>query len=219
MFEKFTERARRVMGFSRQEAQRLGSEFIGTEHMLLGILQEGNGLGARVLRSYQADYKSVRQQIEILVPPAGNSNLALGQLPFSPKSKRAIELASDASLELGHDVIGTEHLLIGLVDVTEGIAAKALTKLGLSLDEVRHKVLEAIGEPDPATAAVREMPWSGRTKDVVWRAAGEANRMDFQIVEPEHLLLAILAENGPAAGLLIRSGITAEAIRGIIPRP
>ena len=217
MFEKFTERARRVMGLSRQEAQRLGSEFIGTEHMLLGILQEGEGVAARVLRNVQVDYKSVRRQIELLIPPKESPNLALWQLPFSPRSKGAIELAAQASVELGHGVIGTEHLLIGLVDETEGIAAHVLTNLGLRLDEVRRMVLEILGG-DPAAAALREAPWSDRTKKVALGAASEAKAMRSSRVEPEHLLLGILAEKGPAAGLLTRSGITAEAIREIVPR-
>jgi ATP-dependent Clp protease ATP-binding subunit ClpA len=219
MFERFTVRARRVMGLSRQEAQRLGSEFIGTEHILLGILQEGDSLAARVLRSFQVDYKSVRLQIEKIVTPSEPPKFTLGQIPFSPHSKRAIELAAEAAVELRHDVIGAEHLLIGLVEETEGIAAKALANLGLRLDDVRGKVLEALQLPDPGAAVFQEASWSVRTRLVVQEAAGEVRMMRSPTVEPEHLLLAILAEKGPAAGLLTRSGITVEAIRGIIPRP
>ncbi|HKS16554.1 MAG TPA: Clp protease N-terminal domain-containing protein, partial [Planctomycetota bacterium] len=167
MFEKFTERARRVMGLSRQEAQRLGSEFIGTEHMLLGILQEGEGIAAKVLKNLEADYKRVRQQIEILVPRPGSSNCDLGQLPFSPRSRKAIELAAEASLELGHEVIGTEHLLIGIVGESEGFAAQVLANLGLRLDDVRRMVLEVLGAPDTSALVVRKAPLSDRTRRVV----------------------------------------------------
>lgn len=219
MFERFTQRARRVMGLSRQEALRLGSEFIGTEHILLGILQEGDSIAARVLRNLQVDYKSVRWQIEKIVSPSKPPKFTLGQVPFSPRSKRSIELASDAAIEFGHDVIGTEHLLIGLLDASEGMAAKVLTNLGLRLDDVRGKVLEAMQLPDPGPAMIQESPWSVRTRTVLQEAAGEARLMRSPAVEPEHVLLAMLAEKGPAAGLLTRSGITADAIRGIIPRP
>lgn len=215
MFEKFTERARRVMGHSRAEAQRLGSEFIGTEHMLLGILHEGGGLAARVLYHLDAGYKRARQQIEMIVAPRASPDFALGQLPFSPSSKRAIELASEASMALGHDLIGTEHLLIGLVDATEGTAAKVLTNLGLGLDDVRRKVLEAIGEPDPP-ATVREATWSDRTRSVVQQAASEAVAMRSSRIEPEHLILAILGRGGPLSDLLAKRGVQAGDVRSII---
>ncbi|HKS16066.1 MAG TPA: ATP-dependent Clp protease ATP-binding subunit [Planctomycetota bacterium] len=145
MFEKFTERARKVMGLARQEAQRLNSEFIGTEHILLGIIQEGGGVAAKVLKNLQVDLKRIRQEIEKLITPSTSPTVTLGQLPFSPRAKRVIELASEAASQLGHDVIGTEHLLLGLLKENEGIAAQVLTNLGLKLDEVRDMVLEVLG--------------------------------------------------------------------------
>jgi ATP-dependent Clp protease ATP-binding subunit ClpA len=220
MFEKFPERARRVMGLARQEAQRLGSEFIGTEHILLGMLQEGGSVAARVLVDLGVDYKGLRQQIEKLVSYPQKSNLVLGHLPFSPRSKKALELAAEAANELGHDLIGTEHLLIGLVGETEGIAAMALTSLGLNLEDVRRRLLEAIGAPPRSSAAVvRKAPWSDRTRRVVLEAVSEAEAARSSSVEPEHLVLAILKENGPAGALLSRSGVTKEAVIGILPPP
>ncbi|MBI4564331.1 MAG: ATP-dependent Clp protease ATP-binding subunit [Planctomycetes bacterium] len=145
MFEKFTERARKVMSLARQEAQRLNSEFIGTEHILLGIIQEGGGVAAKVLKNLQVDLKRIRQEIEKLITPSTSPTVTLGQLPFSPRAKRVIELAGESASQLGHDVIGTEHLLLGLLKENEGIAAQVLTNLGLKLDEVRDMVLEVLG--------------------------------------------------------------------------
>jgi ATP-dependent Clp protease ATP-binding subunit ClpC len=145
MFEKFTERARKVMSLARQEAQRLNSEFIGTEHILLGIIQEGGGVAAKVLKNLNVDLKRIRQEIEKLITPSTAPTVTLGQLPFSPRAKRVIELAGEAASQLGHDVIGTEHLLLGLLKENEGIAAQVLTNLGLKLDEVRDMVLEVLG--------------------------------------------------------------------------
>ncbi|HYE98829.1 MAG TPA: Clp protease N-terminal domain-containing protein, partial [Planctomycetota bacterium] len=145
MFEKFTERARKVMSLARQEAQRLNSEFIGTEHILLGIIQEGGGVAAKVLKNLNVDLKRIRQEIEKLITPSTSPTVTLGQLPFSPRAKRVIELAGEAASSLGHDVIGTEHLLLGLLKENEGIAAQVLTNLGLKLDEVRNMVLEVLG--------------------------------------------------------------------------
>ena len=145
MFEKFTERARKVMSLARQEAQRLNSEFIGTEHILLGIIQEGGGVAAKVLKNLNVDLKRIRTEIEKLITPSTSPTVTLGQLPFSPRAKRVIELAGEAASQLGHDVIGTEHLLLGLLKENEGIAAQVLTNLGLKLDEVRDMVLEVLG--------------------------------------------------------------------------
>src|SRR6185503_18844582 len=113
MFERFTERARKAMSLSRQEAQRLNSEFIGTEHILLGIIQEGGGVAAKVLKNFKVDLRQVRLEIERLIIPSTSPTVTLGQMPFSPRAKRVTELASEAANLLDHDVIGTEHLLLG----------------------------------------------------------------------------------------------------------
>jgi len=137
MFEKFTERARRVMGFSRQEALRVGSEFIGTEHLLVALLMEGEGVAAKVLKNLQVDLKSTRQVIEKLIPPSTSPTVTLGQLPFSPRVRRAIERAAAASSRRGLDVIDTEHLLLGLLEDDEAIAPLVLRNLGFKVDAVR----------------------------------------------------------------------------------
>lgn len=155
MFEQFTERARKVMSMSRQEAQRLNSEFIGTEHMLLGIINEGGGVAAKVLKNLNVDTKQVRIEIEKLITPSTSPTVTLGQLPFSPRAKRVIELAGEASGMLGRDYVGTEHLLLGLIKENEGIAAQVLINLGLKLDKVRDMTLEVLGENVEVSLEVR----------------------------------------------------------------
>lgn len=145
MFEKFTERARKVMGLSRQEAQRLNSEFIGTEHILLAIIQEGGGVAAKVIKNLNVDLKRVRQEIEKLITPSTSPTVTLGQLPFSPRAKNVIKFAEEEAYRLRADVIGTEHLLLGILREGEGIAAQVLENLGLKTDEVRRMVLEFLG--------------------------------------------------------------------------
>lgn len=145
MFEKFSERARKVMSLARQEAQRLNSECIGTEHILLGIIQEGGGVAATVLKNLNVDLKRIRQEVDELVKPSTGPITTLGQLPYSPRAKNVIELAGNEASQLGHDVIGTEHLLLGLLKENEGIAAQVLTNLGLKLAKVRDMVLEVLG--------------------------------------------------------------------------
>lgn len=145
MFERFTERARKVMSLARQEAQRLNSEVIGTEHMLLGIIQEGGGVAAKVLQNLNLDLKRLRQQIEKLATPSTSPTVTLGQIPFSPASKEAIRLAEEQALQLGHDVIGTEHLLLGILKEENGVAGKVLADLGMKAPEIRDMVLEVLG--------------------------------------------------------------------------
>ena len=145
MFETYTERARKIMSLARQEAQRLNSEFIGTEHLLLGVVREGGGVAAKVLQKFQADHQKIIHEIEKLITPSTSPTVTLGQLPFSPRAKRVMELAAESANQLGHDVIGTEHILLGLLKEKEGIAVQVLTKLDISLEAARDQVLEILG--------------------------------------------------------------------------
>lgn len=155
MFERFTERARKVMTISRQEAQRLNSEFIGTEHILLGLVVEGGGVAAKVLKQMKVEGAKIKQEVEKLITPSTSSSVTMGQLPFSPRAKRVFELATEAMFQLGNDVIGTEHLLLALLKENEGIAAQVLINLGLKLDEVRDMTLEILGSSvDTMTSAI-----------------------------------------------------------------
>lgn len=161
MFDKFSARAQKVMSLARQEAQRTNSEFIGGEHILLAIIEDGGGVGAKVLKNLNVDLKRIRQEIEKQITPSTSPTATLGKLPFSPRAKRVIELAGEASSQLGHHVIGTEHLLLGILEENEGIAAQVLTNLGLKLEEVRDMVLKVLRTPadrieaTPKTVSVR----------------------------------------------------------------
>lgn len=145
MFEQFTERARKVLSLSRQEAQRLNSEFIGTEHVLLGIIQEGGGVAAKVLKNLNMDLKRVRQEIEKLVVPSTAPTSTLGALPFSPAVKRVFDCAQEEAVRMGHGVVGTEHLLLGLLRMDEGIAVNILKNLGIEVKAVEDMTREVLG--------------------------------------------------------------------------
>ncbi|MCY2929467.1 MAG: ATP-dependent Clp protease ATP-binding subunit [Planctomycetota bacterium] len=152
MFERFTERARKVMAMANQEAQRFNHEYIGTEHILLGLIKDGSGVGANVLRSLNVDLPKVRMEIEKLVKPGPNT-VTLGKLPQTPKAKKVLEFAIEEARNLNHNYVGTEHLLLGLLRETDGVAAQVLMNLGIKLDEVRAEVLNILGAGmEPADA-------------------------------------------------------------------
>lgn len=144
MFERFTERARKVMSLARQEAQRLNHEYIGTEHILLGLIQEGSGVAANVLKNLDVDPRRIRTEIERMVKP-GSGTVQMGQLPFTPRAKKVLELALEEANNLGHNYIGTEHLLLGLLREHDSVAAQSLLAVGLKLEELRDEVLEFLG--------------------------------------------------------------------------
>lgn len=144
MFERFTERARKVMSLARQEAQRFNHEYIGTEHILLGLVQEGSGVAANVLRNMDVELRKIRMEVEKMVK-SGSNVIQMGQLPFTPRAKKVLELALEEANNLGHNYIGTEHLLLGLLRENESVAALVLLNLGLKLEDVREEVLEFLG--------------------------------------------------------------------------
>ncbi len=150
MFDKFNDRARKVISIARQEAQRLNSEVIGTEHILLGIIQEGQSIAAKVLRDMNVDFRKIRHEVERLVTASTSPTVTLGQIPLSPRAKRVIELAGEIANQLNQDSVGTEHLLLGILREGEGIAAQALVNIGSRLEDIRDKIFEEIGaEPPP----------------------------------------------------------------------
>ncbi len=149
MFDRFTDRARKVMNLAKSEAQRLNHEYIGTEHILLGLVQEGSGVAANVLRNMGIDLKRIRAEIEKLVKGSATM-VPMGNLPFTPRAKKVLELSLEEASQLGHNYIGTEHLLLGLIKESEGIAARVLTNLGVKLEDVREEVLDFLGAPQNA---------------------------------------------------------------------
>jgi len=144
MFDRFTDRAKKVMSFARQEAMKFNHEYIGTEHILLGLVQEGSGVAANVLKNMNIDLEKIRHEVEKIVK-TGPSMVTMGQLPFTPRAKKVLELSMEEASQLSHNYIGTEHLLLGLIRENEGIAAQVMMNLGVKLDEVREEVLEFLG--------------------------------------------------------------------------
>ncbi|AQQ72223.1 ATP-dependent Clp protease ATP-binding subunit ClpC [Limihaloglobus sulfuriphilus] len=143
MFERFTDRARKVMVLANQEAQRFNHEYIGTEHLFLGLVKEGSGVGATVLRNLGIDIRKVRIEVEKMVK-SGPNVVSLGKLPQTPRVKRVIEYAIEEARSLNHNYIGTEHILLGLLRETEGIAAQVMLNLGVNLEDVRDEVLNIL---------------------------------------------------------------------------
>jgi ATP-dependent Clp protease ATP-binding subunit ClpC len=148
MFNRFTERARKVILLAKEEAKRFNHDYIGTEHILLGLVREGEGVAAAVLASFGLSSEKIRIEVEKLVQP-GPSTVVSGDLPFTPKAKKVIELAMDEARTLGHNYIGTEHLLLGLIREGEGVASQVLMNMGLELDKVREEVMNLLGSEVP----------------------------------------------------------------------
>ena len=141
MFDRFTDRAKKVMNLARQEAQRFNHEYIGTEHILLGLVQEGSGVAANVLKNMGIDLHKIRLEVEKIVK-TGPAMVTMGQLPFTPRAKKVLELSMEEAGNLGHNYIGTEHLLLGLLREHEGVAAQVLLNLGAEARDVREEVIE-----------------------------------------------------------------------------
>jgi len=155
MFNRFTERARRVILLAKEEAKRFNHDYIGTEHLLLGLIREGEGVAAAVLMSLGLDPTKIRMEVEKLVQP-GPSATVSGDIPFTPKAKKAIELSMEEARQLGHNYIGTEHLLLGLMKEGEGVASEVLTNLGLDAGRVRDEVMQILGSATPGFAPGQE---------------------------------------------------------------
>jgi ATP-dependent Clp protease ATP-binding subunit ClpC len=164
MFERFTDRARKVMALANQEAQRFNHEYIGTEHILLGLVKEGSGVGATVLKNLDVDIKKLRLEVEKLVK-SGPDMVTMGKLPQTPRAKKVIEYAIEEARALNHNYVGTEHILLGLLRESEGIAAQVLMNLGLKLEDVRQEVLNLLGagvEDAPNDLGLKMGPVVGR---------------------------------------------------------
>jgi ATP-dependent Clp protease ATP-binding subunit ClpC len=159
MFERLTDRARKVMALANQEAQRFNHEYIGTEHILLGLVKEGSGVGANVLKALEIDLRKVRLEVEKLVK-SGPEMVTMGKLPQTPRAKKVLEYAIEEARHLNHNYVGTEHLLLGLLREQDGVAAQVLMNLGVKLEEGREEVLNLLGagiEPEE----MEEMPEGG----------------------------------------------------------
>jgi ATP-dependent Clp protease ATP-binding subunit ClpC len=142
LFERFTDRARRVVVLAQEEARALRHDYIGTEHILLGLIHEGHGVAAKALESLGIGLQAVREQVEELIGQ-GEAERP-GHIPFTPRAKKVLELSLRESQQLGHTYIGTEHILLGLIREGEGVAAQVLVRLGADLNRVRQEVLKVL---------------------------------------------------------------------------
>jgi ATP-dependent Clp protease ATP-binding subunit ClpC len=157
MFERFTDRARRVVVLAQEEARVLNHNYIGTEHILLGLLREGDGVAAKALESLGLHLEAVRQQVEQII--GKGQQVPTGHIPFTPRAKKVLELSLREALQLGHDYIGTEHILLGLLSEGEGVAAQVLVRLGADLKRVRQQVIQVLhgGQVEAAGAGPRRV--------------------------------------------------------------
>ena len=144
MFQRFSDSARRVVVLAQEEARSLNHNYIGTEHLLLGLIQEGEGIAPRALEAVQINLEAVRSQVVEII--GRGSNAPSGHIPFTPRAKKVLELSLREALQLGHNYIGTEHILLGLIREGEGVAAKVLVKLGVDLERLRNQVLKMLSD-------------------------------------------------------------------------
>jgi ATP-dependent Clp protease ATP-binding subunit ClpC len=166
MFNRFTERARKVVILAKEEARRFNHDYIGTEHILLGLIREGEGVAASVLQKLGVSLENIRLEVEKLVQP-GPTTQIIGDIPFTPRAKKSLELAAEEARSLGHNYIGTEHLLLGLIREGEGVASQVLLNLGLDLNTVRNEVMELLGSALPGVS-----PAASKTKTPALDAFG-----------------------------------------------
>ena len=162
LFERFTDRARRVVVLAQEEARLLNHNYIGTEHILLGLIHEGEGVAAKGLESLGISLEAVRSQVEELIGHGASS--PSGHIPFTPRAKKVLELSLREALQLGHNYIGTEHILLGLIREGEGVAAQVLVKLGADLSRVRQQVIQLLsGYSGPGQGSSESQERAGAT--------------------------------------------------------
>jgi ATP-dependent Clp protease ATP-binding subunit ClpC len=217
MFNRFTERARKVIILAKEEARRFNHDYIGTEHILLGLIREGEGVAASVLEKMGLSLENIRLEIEKLVQP-GPTTQIIGDIPFTPRAKKALELAAEEARSLGHNYIGTEHLLLGLIREGEGIASQVLLNLGLDLNRVRNEVLELLGSALPGFGQAQGIKSKTPALDAFGRDLAELakqNKLDpvigrYQEIERVIQILSRRTKNNPV--LLGEAGVGKTAI-------
>jgi ATP-dependent Clp protease ATP-binding subunit ClpC len=209
MFERFTDRARRVVVLAQEEARMLNHNYIGTEHILLGLIHEGEGVAAKALESLGISLEAVRQQVEEII--GQGQQAPSGHIPFTPRAKKVLELSLREALQLGHNYIGTEHILLGLIREGDGVAAQVLVRLGADLNRVRQQVIQLLHgyqgkEPAAAGAASESAPSTSLVLDQFGRnltAAAREGKLDPVIgrekeIERVMQVLSRRTKNNPA---------------------
>jgi ATP-dependent Clp protease ATP-binding subunit ClpC len=221
VFERFTERARRVVVLAQEEARTLGHDYIGTEHLLLGLLREEDGVAARVLTDRGIAVELARAQI-IAVKGSG-AGIVAGQVPFTPRGKRVLEASLREALALGHDYIGTEHILLGLVRETDGVAARILLERDVDAEKIRREVMRVLSAsggraadaPQPSPQFTDAPPVASGIPELFGIAATIARDESRSVIELGDLLLALTRQQDTAA-VLTALGIDETAMRKAI---
>lgn len=162
MFNRFTERARKILILAKEEARRLNHDYIGTEHILLALVSEREGVAAAVLQNLGVDLTLVRKETEKLVQPGGQTQI-VGDLPFTPRAKKVLELSAEEARGMGHNYVGTEHLLLGLLREGEGIASQVLLNLGLDINTTKKAIVELLGGSFSSGGSIHSGPSSTQT--------------------------------------------------------
>ena len=196
MFERFTDRARRVVVLAQEEARMLDHNYIGTEHLLLGLIHEGEGVAAKALEALGISLDAVRQQVEAII--GRGQQAPSGHIPFTPRAKRVLELSLRESGQLGHNYIGTEHILLGLVREGEGVAAQVLVTLGADEQRVRQQVIQVLhgyqgkeatrggGPSGPASHGNRTPPDEHETRRLIAELAQRVSALESRLAAIEH---------------------------------
>jgi ATP-dependent Clp protease ATP-binding subunit ClpA len=210
-FDRFNDRAKRVLALAQDEAIRFNHNYIGTEHLLLGLVREGEGVAARALDSLGVELSKVRVSVEFMIG-RGDSTSTPSEITLSPRTKKIIELAIDEARRMGHSHVGTEHLLLGIVREGEGVAARVLESLGVTLEKVRQQVIATLGQAGHASRTGPEplatlRPYSGSGLDrlddaargVLALARNEAIGLGHSWIGTDHLLLGLISANGTVA--------------------
>jgi len=218
-FDKFTERARRVLSLAQEEAQRFQHNYIGTEHLLLGLVRESEGVAAKVLSNLGVELYRVRNAVEFII--GRGDRIVLGEIGLTPRAKKVIELAVDEARRLNHHYIGTEHLLLGLVREGEGIAAGVLESLGVNLEKVRTQTIQVLSQSGAAqtmeTATISIPSQTEAVKKTMGLAQEESQLLQHDYLGTEHLLLGLVREgDGVAAKVLNKLGVELEKVRSTV---
>jgi ATP-dependent Clp protease ATP-binding subunit ClpA len=216
MFERFTDRARRVVVLAQEEARMLDHNYIGTEHVLLGLIHEGEGVAAHALESLGISLEVVRGQVEEII--GRGVSAPTGHIPFTPRAKKVLELSLREAMQLSHDYIGTEHLLLGLIREGEGVGAQVLVKLGADLNRARQQVIRLLTGrvPDAEETVGPSSPFhvSANALQILSLALTSARDVGHTSIEPTDMLVALVVSDDPAVSEALRSwGVDLERVR------